>query len=403
MAPEAQPSPKPAWLFALPLAALLLATAAISAAFETHTLHAVALGALIAALVSALSARKLAVPMLILAAMSWSAQKSELNPGLLVENRGRAGEYLLGRDLSESERADILRRAEGTAELSLRSEAELDVLDRLGLTRSDPKPAEFDVLIRDRTEELRAKITLSEWDERVGSIARRIERDRKGGFFPPETDPDSMRQYTDALLETLAIALWGTAIAVALALLVALAGSHRALAILMPGESLLRTWFRNVGVFFTRRGFDACRGFNEFVLALIFVAILGLGPFAGVLALAVHTFGVLGKVFADAIETVRSGEIEGVTATGAPPAHVLSYAVLPQVLPYLVSQSLLRLESNVRSATVLGLVGAGGIGFLIDAKLKSYQFQEVASMMILIIALVSLLDFACGRMMRRLA
>ena len=92
----------------------------------------------------------------------------------------------------------------------------------------------------------------------------------------------------------------------------------------------------------------------------------------------------------------------GVSATGAPPMHVVSFAVVPQVLPYMVSQSLLRFESNVRSASVLGLVGAGGIGFLIDAKLKSYQFQEVASMMILIIALVSLIDFVCGRIMARL-
>jgi len=154
-------------------------------------------------------------------------------------------------------------------------------------------------------------------------------------------------------------------------------------------------------VFFTRRGFDACRGFNEFVLALIFVAIIGLGPFAGVMALAVHTFGVLGKVFADALETVQQGEIDGVTATGASATQVVSFAVLPQIMPYVVSQTLLRFESNVRSASVLGLVGAGGIGFLIDAKLKSYDFQEVATMMIMIIVVVSLIDFACGRIMKR--
>ncbi|MEL6797339.1 MAG: phosphate/phosphonate ABC transporter permease [Planctomycetota bacterium] len=237
----------------------------------------------------------------------------------------------------------------------------------------------------------------------MSAAAARAERDRSGGFFPPETSPKAIRLYADALLETLAIAIWGTALAVVAAAVVALLGSRRTLGILMTGESPPRRWLRAVGVFFTRRGFDACRGFNEFVLALIFVAILGLGPFAGVLALAVHTFGVLGKVFADAMQSVKDGEIEGVSSTGAPASSVVRFAVIPQVLPYMISQSLLRFESNVRSASVLGLVGAGGIGFLIDAKLKSYQFQEVATMMILIIAVVTVIDLVCGALMRRIA
>jgi len=120
-----------------------------------------------------------------------------------------------------------------------------------------------------------------------------------------------------------------------------------------------------------------------------------------VLALAVHTFGVLGKVFADALDTIGKGEVEGVLASGAPSPHVISFAVLPQVFPIVISQTLLRFESNVRSASVLGLVGAGGVGFLIDAKLKSYQFQEVATIMLLIIILVSIIDFGCSRIVKR--
>ena len=399
---EGGTKPRPVWFWATPLVVLMGATAVLSTAFSVHPLIAFSLGALCAAIVAGFLARKLAIPMLLVAAMSWSAHKSELRPGLLIENRGRAAEYVLGRRLSADERSALLEQAELTAAMSLENEASRLVMDELGIGRGDQRPEDFAERVAYRTESLRSSLTLTQWDQRVSAIAERLERDRKGGFFPPESDPKSLRLYGDAILETIAIALWGTAIAVVLAAVVALLGSRRALAILSSGNSRLRRTLRAIGVFFTRRGFDACRGFNEFVLALIFVAIIGLGPFAGVLALAVHTFGVLGKVFADALETVRDGEIEGVSATGATPMHVVSFAVVPQVLPYMVSQSLLRFESNVRSASVLGLVGAGGIGFLIDAKLKSYQFQEVASMMILIIALVSLIDFVCGRIMARL-
>lgn len=399
---RADPAAKPVWVWAIPLIVLCGTVVVLSGLVGWNALIALSVAAVVAAVAAAVSSRKLVIPMLLVAAMSWSANKSELNPGLLVENRGRAVEYVFGRQLSDAERADLLRQAESTASLGLQQDAERSVMSVLGLKRGDQKPDNFAQQVDVEAERLRSDISLAEWDIRVGQIAERLASDRKGGFFPPETDPKSLRLYLDAILETVAIALWGTALAVLCAAIVALLGSERALAILSSGDSSIRRALRRIGVFFTRRGFDACRGFNEFVLALIFVAIIGLGPFAGVLALSVHTFGVLGKVFADALETVRRGEIEGVSATGAPAMHVVSYAVVPQVLPYMVSQSLLRFESNVRSASVLGLVGAGGIGFLIDAKLKSYQFQEVATMMIMIIVLVSLIDFVCGRVMARL-
>lgn len=399
---DSRSKPRPVWFWSIPLVVLAVATAVLSAVFATNALVAISLGALLASIAAASSARKLVVPMLLVGAMAWSANKSELRPGLLIENRGRAVEYVFGRELTEDEHASLIHQAEATAAMALQGEARRNVAAELGLQRGDERPDNFTQLVEAETQRLRATLTLAQWDARVSTITQRLERDRKGGFFPPETDPDSLRLYADAILETIAIALWGTAIAVVLAAVIAMLGSRRALAILSSGDSPVRRTLRAVGVFFTRRGFDACRGFNEFVLALIFVAIIGLGPFAGVLALAVHTFGVLGKVFADALETVRKGEIEGVSATGAPPMHVVSFAVVPQILPYMVSQSLLRFESNVRSASVLGLVGAGGVGFLIDAKLKSYQFQEVATMMILIILLVSLIDFVCARIMTRL-
>jgi len=405
MADEAEPQHpwKSILRWVAPLSTLLIATIALSqqALMELEPAVAVAIAAAMAATIAWLTARKLALPLLILAVLSWAGAKSDLDPGLLVENRGRAAEYVLGRQLTDAQIAESYQSAERTLTLSLQRQARLQLTEELGLDPTAPRPDGFDDAIDARAATLRDETTLEEWDELVERQARRVQRERSGGFFPPETNPDSLRLYADALLETIAIAIWGTLLALIAALPIAVLGSYRTVSILSTAGGQIPGFLRRLGVFFTRRGFDACRGFNEFVLALIFVAIIGLGPFAGVMALAVHTFGVLGKVFADALETVQQGEIDGVTATGASSTHVLSFAVMPQIMPYVVSQTLLRFESNVRSASVLGLVGAGGIGFLIDAKLKSYDFQEVSTMMIMIIIIVSMIDFVCGRIMKR--
>jgi len=387
--------------FATPLGVLLLATLGLRAATDWDPSLVVALASAFAALAAAVFSRKLAAPFLILAVLTWSAQKTELNPLRLIENRQRATEYIFGRDLSDADRQRLLEQARRTAELSLHDQARRDVARDLQLTPDEPPPPDFTGRVEDRAELMRAALTDEEWDRRIRKRAAQTERDRRGGFFPIETNPDSLALYSDAILETVAIAIWGTLLAFLAALPAALLASHRSLKILSTGNSWLQRALRRAGVFMTRRGFDACRGFNEFVLALIFVAVIGLGPFAGVLALAVHTFGVLGKVFADSLDTINQNEVEGVLASGAPSPHVISFAVLPQVFPIVISQSLLRFESNVRSASVLGLVGAGGIGFLIDAKLKAYQFQEVATIMLIIIVLVSIIDFGCGWVVKR--
>ncbi len=107
---------------------------------------------------------------------------------------------------------------------------------------------------------------------------------------------------------------------------------------------------------------DACRAINEMVFAMLFVVAVGLGPFAGVLALFIHTTGVLSKLLSEAVEAIEPGPVEGIRATGANKLEEILYGVLPQVMPLLISYSLYRFESNVRSATVVGMVGAGGIG-----------------------------------------
>lgn len=402
MADSSSPKqPTPVWKFAIPFAILLVLSIVLSAAGSVEIGLAMIIAATVAGVVSVFTAPKFAAPMLLLAVLTWSAQKSDLSPITLIQNRDRAGEYLFGRSLTEAEHEQVNRQAERTTRLSLRADAQKQVREELGLDRTAAKPENFEQLVDARFELLRSALTEEEWDKRVSRSAARAEHERRGGFFPIETGRESVKLYIDATLETIAIAIWGTLIAFVAALPVSLLASQRSLGIMSTGTSLLHRIGRRLGSFLTRRGFDSCRGFNEFVLALIFVAVIGLGPFAGVLALAVHTFGVLGKVFADAIDTIRQGEVEGVLASGAPSAHVISYAVLPQVFPIVISQTLLRFESNVRSASVLGLVGAGGVGFLIDAKLKSYQFQEVATIMLIIIILVSMIDFGCSWIVKR--
>ncbi len=137
---------------------------------------------------------------------------------------------------------------------------------------------------------------------------------------------------------------------------------------------------------------DACRAINELVFALIFVSAVGLGPLAGVLALVVHTMGTLAKLFSEAVEAIDPRPVEGIRATGAKNLQEIVYGVIPQVLPLWISYSLYRFEANVRSATVLGIVGAGGVGMALSEALRSFEFSQSAAILLIIIVTVSLLD-----------
>ncbi|EFN5469653.1 phosphate/phosphonate ABC transporter permease, partial [Escherichia coli] len=136
----------------------------------------------------------------------------------------------------------------------------------------------------------------------------------------------------------------------------------------------------------------------EMVFAMLFVVAVGLGPFAGVLALFIHTTGVLSKLLSEAVEAIEPGPVEGIRATGANKLEEILYGVLPQVMPLLISYSLYRFESNVRSATVVGMVGAGGIGVTLWEAIRGFQFQQTCALMVLIIVTVSLLDFLSQRL-----
>jgi len=206
------------------------------------------------------------------------------------------------------------------------------------------------------------------------------------GFFPP--DFGDWRHYLDEMLVTLQIALWGTALAIVCSV---------PLALLAAGN--ITPWWIHQPV---RRVLDACRSINEMVFALLFVVAVGLGPFAGVLALWVHTTGVLAKLFSEAVETIDAQPVEGIRATGAHPLAEIVFGVIPQVMPLWISYALYRFESNVRSASVVGMVGAGCIGMVLWDVIRGFQYAQTASVLIMLVVSVSVIDLLSAQLRKRL-
>jgi phosphonate transport system permease protein len=191
------------------------------------------------------------------------------------------------------------------------------------------------------------------------------------------------------VVETIQIALWGTLLAVLLALPLCFLAARN----LSP----------NLAVFHAmRQVLNALRGINEIIFALIFVAAVGLGPFSGVLALAIHGAGMLGKFFAEAVEEIDAGPVEALRATGASPTLVVIFGVLPQVIPSWIASTLYRFEVNLRAATILGMVGAGGIGFELMSSLKLFQYQDTAVCVLVILAMVMSADYLSSKLRARI-
>ena len=195
-------------------------------------------------------------------------------------------------------------------------------------------------------------------------------------FFPPKFG--DWRLYLQEMIVTLQIALWGTALAVVFAVPFGLLSS----------ANITPAWVHQP----VRRLMDATRAINEMVFAMLFIVAVGLGPFAGVLALFVHTIGVLAKLFSEAVEAIDAQPVEGIRATGANALEEIVYGIIPQVLPLWISYSLYRFESNVRSASVVGMVGAGGIGVILWDIIRGFQYAETCAVMIIIIVSVTIID-----------
>ena len=215
-----------------------------------------------------------------------------------------------------------------------------------------------------------------------------------GGFFPPVTEKDFLVRLAQAGLETIAMSLIGTALAAVLSVGLAVAAA----------KSKHQTGLRQLLRTATRLILISMRSIPELVWASLLVIAAGLGPFPGTLALALHTTGVLGRLFADSLENIPTAPARALRANGAPPLTVFAYATLPLALPQMLSYTLYRWENNIRAATVLGVVGAGGLGQLLYYHLSLFHMQEAASIimaMLLLVALVDALSYYVRRQLNR--
>ena len=200
-------------------------------------------------------------------------------------------------------------------------------------------------------------------------------------FFPPNFR--EWRAYLREMVVTVHIAVWGTVLAIVCAVPFGLLSS----------SNIVPFWVYQP----VRRLMDACRAINEMVFAMLFIVAVGLGPFAGVLALWVHTTGTLAKLFSEAVEAIDPRPVEGVRATGASALEEILYGVIPQVMPLWISYSLYRFESNVRSASVVGMVGAGGIGVILYEVIRGFEYAQTCAVMLIIIVFVTAIDLASAR------
>lgn len=188
-------------------------------------------------------------------------------------------------------------------------------------------------------------------------------------------------------VETVQIAIWGTLLGVALAIPLSFLAARN-----LNGN---RVVYQGV-----RQALNVIRSINELILALVFVSAVGLGPFPGVLALALHGIGMVGKFFAESIEEIDNGPLEALRATGAGAIQVIVFGVLPQVITAWIATVLYRFEVNLRQATVLGMVGAGGLGFELVHSLKLFKYQDTATCIIVVTLMVVAADMVSGRLRR---
>lgn len=196
------------------------------------------------------------------------------------------------------------------------------------------------------------------------------------------------RAYLSDMVVTVQIAIWGTALA-------AVFGAPFAI---LASSNICPVWIVQP----VRRLMDACRAINEIVFALLFVVAVGLGPFAGVMALFIHNIGIFSKLYSEAVEAIDPRPVEGIRATGAARLPEIIFGVIPQVIPLWSSYALYRLETNVRSATTLGIVGAGGIGQTLYESIRSFQYAETAAQMIIVVVTVIIIDMLSAQLRKKL-
>lgn len=203
-------------------------------------------------------------------------------------------------------------------------------------------------------------------------------------MLPPDPG-SSFLLYLKALGETLSIALLGTTLAALLAFPFGLLAARNVVA-----SRLIR--------FPLRRFLDSIRGVDTLIWALVWINVVGLGPFAGVLAIAVSDFGAFGKLFSEAVEAADRKQVEGIRASGGTALHEIRFGLMPQVLPVIAGQVLYFIESNTRSATIIGIVGAGGIGLQLAEQIRVLEWQKVSFLIVMILIAVAAIDWISTRL-----
>ncbi|APT58581.1 phosphonate ABC transporter, permease protein PhnE [Roseomonas gilardii] len=210
-------------------------------------------------------------------------------------------------------------------------------------------------------------------------------------MLPP--DPGSWTRFVQMLqllAETLAIAFLGTLFAAILAIPLGFLAARN-------------TTVNRVVHFLSRRALDGIRGVDALIWALIWISVVGLGPFAGVLAIVTSDIGTFGKLYSEAIEAVDRKAAEGVASTGGNRLHGIRYGVLPQVLPVLAGQVLYMFESNTRSSSIIGIVGAGGIGLMLSEMIRTLEWPAVSMIVVLILVMVAAIDALSSRLRTAIA
>jgi phosphonate transport system permease protein len=207
-----------------------------------------------------------------------------------------------------------------------------------------------------------------------------------GLMLPPNPETWSrVNLYLTAMGQTLAIALLGTLLAAILALPFGF----------LAARNIIPNIFAH---FLTRRALDTVRSVDTLIWALIWINVVGLGPFAGVLAIMSSDFGAFGKLISEAIETADTKSAEGIVSTGGSRLEVIRFGIVPQVLPIVVSQVLYFFESNVRSATIVGIVGAGGIGLHLSEQIRVLEWRQVSFLIIMVLITVAMIDALSQRL-----
>jgi phosphonate transport system permease protein len=275
--------------------------------------------------------------------------------------QGWASEVLRQRDSIKARHTGHFRRSWGSAVRALAIPLLLSALFVYGVLALDVSPQRL-------------------WNG-LGEIVRIVSL-----MMPPEYGTQAkLLLYIGALAETVAIAFLGTLAAAILALPFGF----------LAARNVLPVWLLR---FTIRRSFDTIRGVDTLIWALIWINVVGLGPFAGVLAIMTADIGAFGKLFSEAIETADRKPVEGVTASGGGALHRVRFGLVPEVLPVILSQVLYYFESNTRSATIIGIVGAGGIGLHLSEQIRTLEWNHVSFLVLLILAVVAIIDWVSSRL-----